>query len=288
MTKNQPTTDRARRLEAVQSGQRETAIARRDSGVRGGGRDRNVPSRNRQNQAAREIAAEIGVDRDGVGTVDRLEGLDVFLRSSGTEQFAETVTDEFAAEADFVEPADVNPNVDPEAISASPQVARGRRDDVAQRARQQTAAEDPFAEPSDFESEVGAFGVQSIGLTDMGARRRAGRQFESETPLREVDPTADIQPADGGFALDAEAQRRSAARGFEADLEIFGTGDLDPASDLRDIDGGFGLTREPARQVAAERLDEQLPSVDVSPSDVELRETDSGQFEGVFEQEVRR
>jgi len=60
MTENQPTTDRAQRLEAVQSGQRETAIARRDSGVRGGGQDRNVPSRSRQNRAAREIANETG------------------------------------------------------------------------------------------------------------------------------------------------------------------------------------------------------------------------------------
>lgn len=107
MTENQPTTDRARRLDAVRSGQRETAIARRDSGVRGGGRDRNVPSRSRQNRAAREIANEIDVDREGVGTVDRLDGLDVFLRSEGTEQFSETVAEDFAGEADFVTPADV-------------------------------------------------------------------------------------------------------------------------------------------------------------------------------------
>jgi hypothetical protein len=288
MTENQPTTDRARRLEAVRSGQRETAIDRQDSGVNPRGNSPETTSRQRQNRMASDIADEIDVSREGVGTVDRLEGIDVFLRSSGTDQFSENVTDEFAGEADFVTPSDVDPNIDPEAISADPQVARGRRDDVAARARQQTAADDPFAQPSDFGAEVGAFGVESIGLTDMGARRRAGRQFESQTPLQQVDPTADIEPTDGGFALDSEAQRRSAARGFEADLELFGTGDLDPASDLRDIDGGFGLAREPAKQVAAERLDEQLPSVDVSPSDVELRQTDSGQFEGVFEQEVNR
>ena len=69
---------------------------------------------------------------------------------------------------------------------------------------------------------------------------------------------------------------------------MFGTGDLDPESDIRDIDDGFGLGRDPARQVAAQQLDEQFPDFSIGPSDIELRETDSGGFEGVFEREVSR
>jgi len=284
MTENQPTTDRARRLDAVQSGERETAIARRDSGVRGGGSDRNMPSRSRQNRAAREIADEIDVDREGIGTVDRLEGLDVFLRSSGTEQFGEQVREEFAGEADFVQPTDVNAQVDPEAISAAPAVAPGRRDDVSARARQRTAAdaayiqagdlnaevgprgvselgvaegrrddvamraaqglasESPFAQPGDFGIDVGASGITDAGLTDTGERRVVARQFESETPLGDVDPMADIQPA----------------------------GD------------GFELTQDATRDLAAERLDDQFPNQTISPADIELEATDGG-FEAIFD-----
>jgi hypothetical protein len=323
MLENQPTTDRARRLEAVQSGQRETAIDRADSGVRGGGRDRNVPSRNRQNRVASEIANEIGVDREGVGTVDRLEGLDVFLRSSGTEQFAETVTEDFAAEADFVEPADVDPNVDPEAISAAPAVAPGRRDDVAARARQGTAADAryiepqdldaevgprgvasvavaegrrddvaaraasglaadaPFAEPGDFGIDVSASGITDAALTSAGERRVVARQFESQTPLADVNPTADIEAAGEGFALAQSAERRVAARRFESDIGLFESGELDPQSDLRQTDSGFSLAEGPAREVAAERLDEQVPEVSVSPGDIDLRPVDDG-FEAIF------
>jgi len=325
MPENQPTTDRARRLDAVRSGQRDTAIEQANSGVRGGGQDRNVPSRSRQNQAAREIANEIDVSREGIGTVDRLEGLDVFLRSEGTEQFSENVTDEFASEADFVTPGDVNPNVDPEAISASPAVAPGRRDDVARRARQRTAAdaeyiraedlqaevgprgvselgvaagrrddvamraasglasESPFAQPGDFSVDVGASGITDSGLTSSGERRVVARQFEAETPLADVDPTADLQASGEGFALDSGAERRVAARRFEDDIGLFGTGELDPQSDLRDTDGGFSLAREPAREVAAERLDDQVSEVSVSPGDIDLQPVEGG-FEASFEQ----
>ncbi|MCQ4334594.1 hypothetical protein KM295_14135, partial [Natronomonas sp. F2-12] len=307
MPENQPTTDRARRLDAVQSGQRETAIERRDSGVRGGGQDRNVPSRSRQNRAAREIANEIDVSREGVGTVDRLEGLDVFLRSSGTEQFSENVTDGFAGEADFVQPSDVNPNVDPEAISADPAVAPGRRDDVAARARRRTASdaayiqaedlnaevgprgvselgvaagrrddvamraaqglasESPFAEPGDFGIDVGESGITDAGLTDTGERRVVARQFESETPLSNVDPSAGLAAAGDGFELAGTADDRLAARRFESDIGTFGSGELDPESDIRDTDEGFALAEGARRQVAAARLDEQVTETDVGP-----------------------
>jgi len=71
-------------------------------------------------------------------------------------------------------------------------------------------------------------------------------------------------------------------------LDLFGSGELDPDSDIRDTDDGFGLGRDPARQVAAQQLDDQFDDFSIGPGDIELRETDSGEFEGVFEREVSR
>lgn len=360
-------------------------------------------SREVQQTEAQRVAEELGITRQGVGTTDRIRGgLDVFLRSTGVRQFGESVRDQFADEADFVSPGDVNPQIDAEDIASDPVVARGRRDDVAQRARQGTAedarfieptdlradvgrrgvnevavaegrrddvasrarqslaADDPFAKPGDFGVDVTATGIESAGFTDRGARRRASRQFESETvlgdvnpgsdivetgdgfglaeqpqreiaainfeqdtrlgdvnpssdivetsggfalgegpqreiaalefedstALEDVDPFGDVTPADDGFGLDTEAQRRAAARNFEAELEQFGRGELDPSDDIRQVNDGFGLGRDPAREVAADRIDEQLEEFNVTADSIELEETDTGAFEGIFE--VRR
>lgn len=278
-------------------------------------------SRQQQRQTKREIAAEIDVDREGVGTVDRLRGgIDAFLRSSGARQFGEQVRSEFAAEADFVRPSDVAPNVDQQAIAASPAVAadrrptvaqrarqqtaadaefieagdlnadvdargvsdigiaEGRRDDVASRVRQDLAADDPFAKPGDFQADVSATGIESAGFTDIGARRRAGRQFEAETPLSAVDPQADIEPSGDGFALDSRAQERVAARNFEDQLDPFGSGALTPA-DIEPSGDGFGLTDSAQQTVAADRLDDQFGSVDIGRGDI----TDTGDGFGLTE-----
>jgi len=326
---NDPTTARARRQQAVETGTATDAVDTLSGGTNPRSQGRQTPTRQAQTRAKREVAEEIDIDSEGVGSVDRLDGLDVFLRTSGVDAFGDNVRQDFAAEADFVTAADIDPNVDGEAISAAPVVAADRRDDVADRARQQTAADaqfitaadldadvgdrgvsgievaesrrddvaartrsqlaadDPFATASDFGVTVGATGVTDAGLTDDGKRRRAGRQFESETPLEMVDPFADVTQTDSGFSLDDDAQKRSAARGFEDELEFFGQGSLS-GSDIRDIDGGFGLAREPARELAADRLDAKIGRFDIGPDDIELTETDSGRFEGSFEREVSR
>jgi hypothetical protein len=271
-------------------------------------------SRQRQQRTKREIADEIEVGREGVGTVNRLRGgIDAFLRSSGARQFGENVRAQFADEADFVRPSDVAPNVDARDIAANPTVAQDRRPAVAQRARQQTAADaefieagdlsadvgprgvselaipssrrdevasrvrqdlaadDPFAKPGDFAADVGATGIESAGFTEGGARRRAGRQFEAETPLSAVDPQADIEPSGDGFTLDSRAQERVAARNFEDQLDAFGGGALTPA-DIEPSGDGFGLTDSAQQTVAADRLDDQFGSVDIGRGDV----TDTG------------
>src|SRR6056297_1286336 len=251
-----PTTDRARRLADVASGAASDAVDRLSTGSNPGGGVSRSTSRSRQRDAREEIAADIDVDREGVGSVERLSGLDVFLRGPGPRQFGAQVREQFAGAADFVTDDDVAANVNREAISADPVVAPGRRDDVAQRAREQTAsdtefvtdddldvdvgargvrglevaadrrddvaertrqalaADDPYATTDDFAVDVTGRGVASAGLSDAGAQRRAGRQFEATTPLAEVGSDDLRATDDGGFALDDQAQRRSAARSF--------------------------------------------------------------------------
>ena len=321
---NDPTTARAQRQQAVAEGAATDAVDRRSPRRDPRGQTADTTSRNRQQRLARDVADDIDIDRDGVGTVDRLTGMDVFLRSGGEAEFGENVRGDFAEQADFVERDDVDAGIDPQAISATPGVARGRRDRVAERARQETAAdaefieaddldadvgargvtglevaedrrsavadrtrtqlagEDPFAEPEDFEASVGPGGIESAGLTETGARTRAGRQFEAETPLSSVDPERDVTADGDSFRLGDGAQRRIAARQFEDDLDLFGSGELDPQTDIRDTNGGFGLGEDATRQVAAAELDEEVGDIDVRPGDIDLEETDDGGFEAIF------
>lgn len=288
MANDRPTTARARRARAVQEGRADDAVEALDTGADPRGFRRETPSRQRQQQAKADIAEEIDIERRGVGTVDRIGGLDVFLRSPGVDQFGENVAADFAGQADFVQPADVDPRVDQQDIEARPIVDPQRRPAVRERATESVAADDQYAKPGDFRAEVGPSGVREIALTDTGARQRASRQFEAETPLFDVDPMADITPTDGGFALGDTAQRRAAARGFEAEYDLFGRGELDPTEDVRAVGEGFGLGRDEVREVAAARIDDQISQFDIGPEDIELRETDAGGFEGVFEREVQR
>ena len=324
------TTARARRQRAVREGREPDGVDRLSPRSDPHSRGSEPPGRTRQQDRRREIADELDIVDVGVGAVERLTGLDVFLRSEGQSQWGDQLRDQFATEADFVEPQDVDPRINPFEIQAEPRVASDRRSAVADRARERTAADaefigsddlavdvgrggveslevaedrrpdvaqrarrgfaddDPFAEPGDFFADVGSLGIDDAGFTDDGERRRAGRMFESETALSSVDPFDDITEADDGFGLTDPAQRRAAARGFESEFELFGSGDLDPEGDIRETDDGFGLGRDPSRQVAAQQLDEQFPDFSIGPGDIELRETDSGGFEGVFEREVSR
>jgi hypothetical protein len=321
---NDTTTDRAQRRQAVASGEATSAVDRLDAANPRAGL---VPgsSRSRQVATQREIAGEIGADPSGVATTATRGGMDAFLRSSGVRDFAASLRSEFAGQADFVERDDVAADIDAQAIRGSAQVARDRRDDVAARARQQTASgtrfvrgedldvevsgrgvtglrvaedrrddvaararqglasEDQYADPEDFEATVTATGIESAGLTDAGAERRASEQFAAETPLRSVGP-ADVTATDSGFVLDDEAQRRSAARQFESDIGIFESGELG-TGDVRETSGGFGLAEGPARELAASQLSDQTGET-VAPDDIELNPQDDGGFEAVFEREV--
>jgi hypothetical protein len=198
------------------------------------------------------------------------------------ESAQEVLAERFAEQRRFVEPADALVDADPRE-GVQTRTDPGAIDEIAARAQQSVAAEDQFAEPGDFAADVGPGGVEEVRLTPRGELRRAGRQFESETALETVDPSSEIERSDDGFSLTGGADERLAARRFEDSTDTFGQGELDPSNDVRETDDGFGLSRDPARELAADRLDRQVESVDVGPSDIELTETESGDFEAVFE-----
>jgi hypothetical protein len=241
------------------------------------------------------------------------EGVLTRTDPAATEAIASRARQDTAADTAFVEPDDLDVAVGPGGVSELG-VAESRRDDVRARTRQELAAEDPFANPSDFDVSVSERGVEEAGLSGPGARRRAGRQFESTTDLTSVDPQSDIRETEGGFGLAPPAERELATERLEADTPVT---ELDPQRDVTRTGDAFGLstrgqrrvaaeqfdettpvnvgpddveigadnarlTRETQREIGARQLDQQLPDQTVSASDVELEPTDGG-FEAVFE-----
>jgi|GEM_PF-3715693 len=198
--------------------------------------------RRQQAAQAREAIAE-GRDRfadaldipvGGVEPVqldDRGEDIGFVPTDEGRDELASR----FADDRPFVDADDALVDADPRG-GVETMTAPAARPEIAAEAREETAADAEFIQPGDLDAEVGPGGVQDVGLTDQGARRRAGRQFEAETPLSDVDP----------------------------------------ASDLRETGDGFGLARDPAREVAAERIDEQTPNLDVGVDDIDLEDTGDG------------
>jgi len=233
----------------------------------------------------REFASRLDLGADSVRPVQ--------LNDRGTEfgfvptgRGRETLAERFADDREFVDPDDVLVQAGPrEGITT--RTDPDRLDDIGAEAAQDLAADDEFTQPSDLDVDVGPGGVTDAGLTDQGRRRRAGRQLEAETPLDEVDPAADLTQTDDGLELDRGADRRAAARRFEDELGAFDSGEL-TGEDVRPTGDGFGLDRGPAREAAAARIDDQLPDVAVGAGDIELTETESGDFEATFEREVRR
>jgi hypothetical protein len=197
----------------------------------------------------------------------------------------ETLAERFADDRPFTEPDDAIVEANPREGTQT-RTDPNARDEIAQRARQDFAQDDRFAQPEDFRVEVGPGGVIEAGFTETGERRRTSRQFEAETALETVGPN-DLEARDDGFGLTDSASRRLATRQFEDDIGLFGQQTLDPTTDVRQTDDGFGLGRDPARQLAARDLDEQIPETNVGPDDITLELTEDG-FEATFEQETNR
>jgi len=287
---NDRTTARAQRRQAVADGTRSDAVDRTSRRANPRGSAAETTSRGRQQQTARDVAGDIDIEREGVGTIDRIGGgMDVFLRSSGTEQFRDTVREDFAGQAEFVERDDVDPGVDPQAISAAPQVARDRRDAVAQRARDQTAADADFVRSADLTADVGARGVSGIEIAE-GRRDTVGQRAREQTAadadfVEPADLSADVTARGIGGIQIADDRRDAVAQ--RARQEVAGDDPFAEASDFEADVGDLGveeigLTRQGERRRAARELDEQQPDVDITPGDLER--TEDG-FEVEIEQE---
>ena len=206
MTESEPTTDRARRQRAVDTGATDTAVDRVSGRMTPRVQQAETTSRTAQRESKQGVAAELDIDPSGVGSRSEIGGgVDVFLRSTGAEQFGSSVRQQFAGEASFVEPADVTPNVNAREISASPQLASDRRDDVEQRAEAGTAADTEFVEPGDLDADVGARGVQGVEIL---ADRRD--DVESRAVQASASDSEFLTPAD----LDADVGARGIDRIF--------------------------------------------------------------------------
>jgi len=244
-------------------------------------RQQNRPtSRERQQQRKTEIANELDISREGVGSVDRLQGVDVFLRSPGVDQFGTDVANEFASDADFVSASDVNPRVDGDDISANPVVAAGRRDDVAQRARSQTAADAEFITAGDLSADVGKRGVSGLAVApnrrDDVAQRAAADIASDDQFATPGDISVDVGPSgieSAGFT-DA-GQRRRAGRQLESQTALE---TVDPTADLTDSGDGLALDRAAKRRATARSFEDDLGLFAQGSLDAtdDIRPTDSG------------
>ena len=190
-------------------------------------RDRaTTPFQQRREQAERareqlaerrdQFAGALGIDAGNVRAVqldDRGEQIGFVPDAGGRDALA---TD-FAADRPFVSPEDTLIDADPiEGTQA--RVAPDRVDDVATRARQQSAADRQFVEPTDFDVGVGPAGVTDMGIRESRRDDIAAREFEATTALDDVDPTRDLVDDGDGFGLSTSAQRRLGARELDAQL----------------------------------------------------------------------
>src|SRR6056297_178311 len=276
MAENPPTTDRARRQRDVETGARTDAVDRVPDPPDPRGRGPQTTSRSRQTTTARDVAGELGIDRSGVGTVDRIEGMDVFLRSGGADEFAEIVQTDFASDADFVAPDDVQARVDADAISADPFVAPDRRDDVSRRARQQTASGTEFVEPADLQADVGAMGVTGLGVRE--SRRddvagRAQRDAASASPfINPSDVQADVSASGIESVMIAPDRREAVGDRAEADAaadaEFIEATDLE--ADVTDTGIAGVSIAEDRRDDVAGRAQRSLAGEDpfIEPDDI--------------------
>ena len=274
MSETGPTTDRAQRLQAVKGGERATAIedlaGRRPSG------EATRSSRTRQQQTKQSVADELDVDREGIGSVERLDGLDVFLRSEGVDQFSEELRQQASQDKQFVRPSDLATDIDPTDLTGRVTGLReGRRDNVAARRIEANSPYQSLTEGDVTPQDGGGFGV-----TERKQRSFTASEIAADTALESVDPQADLTPTDGGFGLDLGAERRLVAESTEASTPL---SDVDPQTGVTLVNGEPTLTDQTRKRAGAAKLDQQFPDFDIGPGDVSL---DDGQI--VFEREVRR
>lgn len=201
-----------------------------------------VPTDSGRDELATEFAADRPfVEPADVGVrADPQEGTRTRTAPGRRDDIRERAQQEVAGDTQFIEPGDLDVDVGRGGVT-DVQTAADRRDDIRQRARQEVAADDPFANPGDFDVDVSASGVEEVDLTERGARRRAAREFEAETPLTDVGPD-DLRETASGFGLEREPAREAAAAELSEQID----GSVSPSAvDLDPLDdGGFSAVFE--------------------------------------------
>jgi hypothetical protein len=263
-------------LQAVAEGDAETAVDRLSGRPDPRGQSPKTTSRERQTRQKRKVAEELEIDRDGVGSVDRLDGLDVFLRSPGVDEFDQQLREQAAQDEQFIKPTDLGTDIDPQDLSGQVTgVRQPRRDNVAARRIEANSPYQTLTEDDVTKQSEGGFGV-----TETKQRSFTASEIASDTALETVDPQADLQPVDSGFGLDLGAERRLVAESTEQSTPLSA---VDPQSDVTVVDGEPQLTDRTRKEAGAAQLDEQFPDLDIGVGDVQLED---GQV--TFEKEVRR
>ena len=184
----------------------------------------------RLNNRVDQFAGALGLDPDFVEPVqldDRGEDIGFVPTDRGRDELAS----DFAADRPFVEPGDALIDADPVGGTRT-SVDPAAFDDVAARARQQSAGQQQFVEPGDLDAEVTPGGVTGVEVRPGRQDDIAARRFESTTALDDVDPTTDLER----------------------------TGD------------GFGLSTQARRELGAIEIDEQLPDIDVGVDDIAIED----------------
>lgn len=105
------------------------------------------------------------------------------------------------------------------------------------------------------------------GFFEYAEPREAAFDLNPEFPRQDIG-FQDVERVDDGFRASEPVRRRSAAFDFEEQTAL---ADVDPFGDLQPVDGGgFGLTEGAQLDLGAERLDTQLPGLDIGREDVRL------------------
>ena len=187
---DEPQTGRARRLEAVEQGERSSAVE---------GLDRPAPPRpgvprHRQLDIRDRRAADLDVEADRLGTRDTIGGgVRLTSRGGSRGQIKDAIRDRFAADTAFTEPDDVTAGISGQSIEATPFVAPENRSVVAERARP-AAADELGADPANVRVGVGPQGVEAVQVNPM-------REFEAAFG----DPDSVDQGLGGGDTFEFEA-----------------------------------------------------------------------------------
>ena len=186
---DEPQTGRARRLEAVEQGERSSAVEALDRPAppRPG-----VP-RHRQLDIRDRRAADLDVEADQLGTRDTIGGgVRLTSRGGSRGEIKDAIRDRFAADREFTEPADVTAGISGQTVDATPFVSSDRRPQVAERARP-AAADELGADPANVRVGVGPQGIENVQVNP-----------EAEFEAAFGDPGSIDMGLGGGEILDAE------------------------------------------------------------------------------------